>query len=393
MAPVELSRDEARRIALTAQRFGASPPRVTPGQVRRLVATLGSVQIDAVNVLIRSHYLPIYSRLGSYPVRLLDGRQHLFEYWGHQASILPVELQPTLRWRMQMYAERWAEQRKRIELARPGYVAAILREVTERGPLTYSDLTDQGRQEKTQTRYAESSLLWHRWSHGKDVLDGLFNAGVLAAAGRRGFERLYDLAERVIPADIRGLPTPSREDAQRRLIAHSAAALGVATAKELADYFIIRVADGRARIRELVDAGELVPVRVDGWPKEAYLHPRARARPVDAAALLSPFDSLLWDRPRVERLFGFQHSFELYVPAAKRKYGYFVLPFLLGEQLVGRVDLKADRATSTLLVQAAHVEPGQRKAIVAAALRAELRRMADWLQLDKVTPAAAIPWG
>lgn len=392
MAPVELSSSEARQIVLAAQRFGSPPARVNAGHVRRLVTALGWVQIDAVNVLVRSHYLPVFSRLGPYPMRLLDGRKQLFEYWGHQASILPVELHPVLRWRMQQYAERWAGHRERIERERPGYVAAIEREIAQRGPLTYRDLTDQGKQEKRQTKYAESSLLWHRWSHGKDVFDGLFNAGVLAAAGRRGFERLYDLAERVIPADILAAPTPSRDDAQRQLIAHAAAALGVATAKELADYFIIKVADGKARVRELVDDGALIPARIEGWPKDAYLHPSARARSVSATALLSPFDSLIWDRPRTERLFGFRHSFELYVPAAKRKYGYFVLPFLLGEQLVGRVDLKADRAASTLVVQAAHLEPGQRKTTVAAALQTELRRMADWLGLDKVTPAAAIPW-
>lgn len=392
---MEISGPEARRVALAAQRFGAPRPAGTPhlGHVRRLVTALGAVQIDAVNVLVRSHYLPIYARLGPYPRELLDRLAYrhraAFEYWGHAASYLPVELHPALRWRMARHAAdpHWAAVQARIERERPGYLAAVEREIAERGPLAYADLSDPARREKVPTTYAESSLLWYRWSDGKSVLDGLYRSGRLAVAGRRGFEPLYDLAERVIPPEVLAAPTPSDEDAQRELVRRAVVALGVATMKDVAFYFRLAVAVTRARLRELVDAGTVTPARVDGWREGAYLDPGADGRRVQTRALLSPFDSLIWERARTQRLFGFRVSFELYVPPAKREYGYYVLPFLLGDALVARVDLKADQRRRALLVQSAFLEPGAPARTVAGELAAELRQLATWLDLTAVEVA------
>jgi uncharacterized protein YcaQ len=390
---VALSDVEARRLALNAQRFGRARPRATPnvGHVERLVADLGAVQLDAVNVLVRSHYLPLYSRLGPYPTELLDRaayrRRSVFEYWGHAASFLPTRLHPAVRWRMRRYAtgKDWTAVVERIERERPGYLARVEQEIADRGPLTYGDLSDPAPRDRVPTKYAESSLLWYRWSDGKTALEGLYSTGRLAVAGRRGFERLYDLTERVIPPEVLAVSTPEPEDAQRALVRHAAAALGVATTRDLADYFRLPVAMVRARARELVDSGELSLARVESWPGDAFLDPGVSAGPVAARALLSPFDSLIWERERTARLFGFQHSFELYVPAAKRRYGYYVLPFLLGEALVARVDLKADQRSGTLLVQAAHAEPGLAARRVAGELAEELRDLARWLSVDTIT--------
>lgn len=393
MGVVELSAAEARRIALAAQGFARRRPEKAPGltQVRRLLGRLGAVQIDAVNVLVRSHYLPLYSRLGPYPRELLAKlayeRREAFEYWGHAASLLPIELHPVLRWRMAKNAEdkRWRAIWARIEQERPGYVAAVEREIAERGPLALGDLSDAARREKVQTRYAASTTLWWNWSDGKTVLEGLFDSGRLAVAGRRaGFERLYDLPERVLPSAVLDAPTPPRDDAQRTLVRIGARALGVATVRDLADYFRLPSAATRARIRELVEGGELRPARVEGWKDGAYLDAGTNAPPIDARAVLSPFDSLVWERSRAQRLFGFTHSFELYVPAARRRYGYYVLPFLLGDRVVARVDLKADRDRTALLVVGAFAEPDAPKRAIASELAIELRQLAAWLGLERV---------
>lgn len=385
---MELSAVQARRIALNAQGFGRPRPRGTPTirHVRDVVRALGTVQIDAVNVLVRAHYLTLYSRLGPYPARLLDeltfGRREAFEYWGHAASILPIELQPALRSRMARCAlsKNWLAFTARVERERPGYLATVEREVAERGPIAFTDLADQARRERP-TRYAESTMLWDRGSDGKTALEGLFLAGRLAAAGRKGFQRQYDLAERVIPAEVLARPTPEPDAANRELMLHAARALGVATAAELRYYFFLHASLVKAPLRDLVADGELLPARVQGWDEPAYLYPAARRTPVRARTLLSPFDSLLFERARVERLFGFRHSFELYIKPEKREYGYFVLPFLLGEAIVARVDLKADRAGRTLQVLGAFAEPGA-PAETATELAAELRELARWLDLD-----------
>lgn len=381
-----LSLTAARRVALSAQGLAAPPaPAATLDRrhLRAVLARLHLLQIDSVNVLVRSHYLPLFSRLGPYPVaalsRLTERHREVFEYWGHEASLLPVAYQPLLRWRMAR-AEREAWGRMvDIARARPDFVAGVLAEVRTRGPLSASELAESG------ARLATG--MWG-WTEGKTALEWLFWSGQLTSAGRRAsFERIYDLPERVLPPAVLQAPTPDEPAAQRTLLSLAAAALGVATAADLADYFRINVKEARPRLAELVEAGELLPAQVEGWAEPAYLHRDARlpGAALHARALLSPFDSLVWERSRTERLFGMRLRLELYTPAARRVHGYYVLPFLLGEALVARVDLKADRAASALRVLGAFAEPGQQTAKVAAALWGDLRSLATWLQLDQVT--------
>ncbi|MFW3172377.1 winged helix-turn-helix domain-containing protein [Geodermatophilus sp. CPCC 206100] len=373
----------ARRIALAAQGFAEPRPSgVVDGRhLRRMTSRLAVVQIDSVNVLSRSHYLPAFSRLGPYRRRALDDlagrRGELFEYWAHEASFLPVRLHPHLRWRMAAAEEHAWGSMVRIQRERPGYVAEVLDRVREGGPLKASDLAEP--------RPDRPGSMWN-WHAGKVALEWLFYSGVLTTRGRTaGFERVYDLTERVLPAAVLQTPTPEPTDAVRELVRTASRALGVATERDLRDYFRLRPAPARAAIAELVEAGELLPVEVAGWGAPAWLHPEARRpRWVRARALLSPFDSLVWERPRVERIFGFRYRLEIYTPAAKRVHGYYVLPFLLGDRLVARVDLKADRQAGVLRVQSASAEEGVDRTEVAAALAAELELMAGWLELDAV---------
>lgn len=360
--------------------------------MRRVLQRLGAVQIDAVNVLVRSHYLPLFSRLGPYRMGLLDEltyeRGEAFEYDGHAAAIVSADMHRLFRWRMQDPRNKkyWDAMHARFERERPGYVEKIIDQIERRGPLGFTDLEDPGRRAIDRSRYAESTMLWGVWPDGKWALESMLRDGRLAVAGRRNFERLYDLAERVIAAELLAAPTPSENEAKRALVLHSTKALGVATMKAVADYFRLPAADTRRALRDLVEAGALAEVKVEGWQEAAYMPAGARPEPIDARALLSPFDSLLWWRPRNKALFGFEHSFEIYVPAAKRRYGYYVLPFLLGERFVGRVDLKADRKNSRLLVQSVHLEPGVARDEVAQPLEAELDALARWLGLRQ--PAA-----
>jgi uncharacterized protein YcaQ len=373
----------ARRIALAAQGFGEARPESAVGtrQLRRLASRLAVIQIDSVNVLSRSHYLPAFSRLGPYPRSALDelaGLRHdLFEYWAHEASYLPVRLQPSLRWRMAAAEEHAWGNMVRLQKERPGYVAEVFDRVRDGGPLKASELLEP--------RPHRPGTMWN-WHAGKVALEWLFFTGVLTARSRTaGFERIYDLTERVLPPGVVQAPTPDGDDAVRELVRTASRALGVATERDLRDYFRLPVAAARTAIAELADAGELVPAEVAGWGASAWLDPEARRpRWSRARALLSPFDSLVWERPRVERIFGFRYRLEIYTPAAKRVHGYYVLPFLLGDQLVARVDLKADRQAGVLRVQAAHGEEGIERPLVAAALADELRLMADWLELDDV---------
>ena len=379
-----ISADEARRIALAAQGFAEPRPsaRLDRRHLRRVIAQIGLLQIDSVNVLVRSHYMPLFSRLGSYAPELLDAswlgapaNRELFEYWGHMASLMPFEMHPLLRWRMAQAADKNEDFFGRLNRARPGFMQAALDEIRERGPLAAREITGAG----------ASTGGWWGWSDGKHALEALFAAGRVAAAGRRGFERLYDLPERVIPARVLAMPTPAVEDAQRALMRIAARALGVGTEKDLCDYFRIRIGAGRPRIRELIETGELIPVSVEGWREPVFVARDAKSpRKVDASALLTPFDSLIWERARTERMFGFRYRIEIYTPSANRKYGYYVLPFLLGDRLVARVDLKSDRATRTLLVQGAHCEPGVRPSAVAEPLMRELVTIASWLGLEQI---------
>jgi uncharacterized protein len=387
----KLSLARARRIALAAQGFGrprpARPPSVN--QIASLVSRLGVLQLDSVNVFSRSHYMPIFSRLGPYDRSRLDeiaghgtGRvdRRLVEYWAHEASLIPVELHPLFRWRMgEVQREAW-ESIGRISVDQPDLVAETLALVTEQGPIRARD-TGAIRPPP------RPGHMWN-WHEGKVALEYLFFTGEVAAAGRVNFERFYDTIDRVLPAEILSRPTPSASDAQRQLVRVAAQALGVATEPDLGDYFRLPRSVSKERVAELVAAGELIPVTVDEWTAPAYLWPAARQpRKLHARALLSPFDSLIWFRQRAERLFGFRYRIEIYTPAAKRVHGYYVLPFLLGDTLVARIDLKSDRQRGALLVQGAFAEAGIDPIDVAAELAAELRLVATWLGLEEISVA------
>ena len=373
----------ARRIALAAQGFDRARPEgaVDYGHLRRVIARIGLLQIDSVNVVSRAHYLPLFSRLGAYPRGVLEAAawgpkpRRLFEAWAHEASLLPVEHQPLLRWRMARAREGRGGYKGLRAFAGPrrAEADALLRRIEQDGPLTASALESRG----------EGG--WWGWSEGKRALEWLFAAGLLTTATRTAsFERVYDLPERVLPRAVWEAPTPTEADAQRALLSIAGRALGVATAGDLRDYHRLGPEDARARIAELVEAGELIPVAVRGWTRPAFLHREARRpRRIDARALLAPFDPVVWERDRTERLFGLRYRIEIYTPADKRTHGYYVLPFLLGDRLAARVDLKADRAAGVLRVQAAHREPEARED-AAAALAAELRVMAGWLGLAEV---------
>jgi uncharacterized protein YcaQ len=382
----KLSLATARRIALAAQGLAAARPtgRVDLRAVRRVIDRVQLIQIDSVNVLVRSQELPLWSRLGAHPrdalPRLVEARA-LFEYWAHEASLLPVEYHPLLRWRMEASKSGdrvWGHVR-RMGRERPDYVARILDEIRARGPIAASQLEDAAAHTKKGS--------WWSWGAHKAAIEWLFWTGQVTASHRlSSFERVYDLNERVLPRAILDAPTPSPDDARTELLRRASRALGVATARDLADYFRIRHA--KPLIDALVERGELVPAKVEGWREPAFLDPDATTpRRAEARALLSPFDSLVWERARAERLFGFRYRIEIYTPAPKRVYGYYVLPFLLGDRLVARVDLKSDRDASALRVRAAHGEAGIDAPAVAAALAGELRAMAAWLGLERVEVA------
>jgi len=384
-----LTTAQARRIALAAQGFCDRPHAVpTLRTLHRTVERTGVLQVDSVNVLQRAHYMPLYSRMGPYDVDLLRrassgrGRRRLVEYWAHVQALMPVELWPTMRHRMDSYRE----QRGKWGFTADATIEPrILDVVRERGPVTSRELDEEFSGPRTREHWG-----WN-WSDARKVLDYLFLVGDLAIAGRNGaFEVRYDVPERVLPAPVLEAPTPTPHEAALELVRRAARSHGVASAACLADYYRMRlqprdgVAHARHAIDELVAAGELEPVRVQGWARPAYLHRDARLpRRVTARTLLSPFDPVVWERARTEALFDFHYRIEIYVPAAQRRYGYYVLPFLLGDVMAARVDLKADRPQRRLLVRAAHPEPGS-PAETAGELAAELRRLADWLGLDDV---------
>lgn len=376
----------ARRIALGAQGFTDPRPGGEPNRrhLARVLFRTGLLQIDSVSAVVRAHYMPLYSRLGPYPLALLDNaartrKRAVFEYWAHEASFLPVETYPLLRWRMQraergeeMYLglAKWGRERKAM-------IEEIYREVADRGPIAASDIEGH-----------KGNGGWWGWSEAKHAFEWLFWAGRITTAYRRGFERYYDLPERVLPQAVLDLPVPSVEDAHRELLRISARAHGIATYSDLRDYFRLAPGDTKDRIEELVEAGELLPVRVEGWDKTAYLHKDARVpRRIEARALLAPFDPVVFERTRTEKLFGFRYRIEIYTPAEKRQYGYYVLPLLLGDRIVARVDLRADRPASVLRVHAAYAE-ADAPPETAAQLFDELKQMQSWLGLEaiEVTP-------
>jgi uncharacterized protein YcaQ len=380
-----LSTTQARRVALAAQGF--LDPRHAVPTMRTFQRTLdrtGVLQVDSVNVLQRAHYMPLYSRMGPYDVALLDRAQQasarsprrMVEYWAHVQAFMPVDLWPVMQHRM---AEHRAKRGKWGFVAEaPDLEANLLAELRDRGPSTARDLDDG---------LPRSREHWGwNWSNTRRVLDYLYTVGDVAIAGRNSqFEVLYDLPERVIPADVLRRPTPPLAEANRELVRRAARSHGVATGACLRDYYRMHVKHVRPAIEELVEDGELLPATVAGWRRPAYLHRDARLpRRVDARAVLSPFDPVVWERERAERLFDFRYRIEIYVPAEQRVHGYYVLPFLLGDRIVARVDLKADRRTGRLVVKAAYAEPGA-PPDTAEQLAAELEQLAGWLGLADVT--------
>ncbi|MGH3447314.1 MAG: winged helix-turn-helix domain-containing protein [Nocardioidaceae bacterium] len=347
--------------------------------LNRTLARTGVLQIDSVNVLQRAHYMPLFSRMGPYDVSLLTRAaerrpRRLVEYWAHMAAYMPVELWPLMRHRMaRAHTEAWGGPR-RIYQRKPGLVSGVLSEVASRGPVTARDIDDD--LPKLRTDWG-----WN-WSEVKQALEFLFFAGEVTAAGRNGqFERRYDVPERVLPSHVLRQPPPAPEQAHIELIRRAAVAHGVGTEPCLRDYYRMHPAQARPAIAALVEAGELLPVSIEGWRRPAYLHQDARhPRSVGARALLSPFDPVVWERARTEHLFGFRYRIEIYVPEAKRVHGYYVLPFLLGDSLVARVDLKGDRSIGALIVKSAFAEPAA-PAETAEQLAAELWQLAGWLGL------------
>jgi len=372
-------------MALGAQGFDRPRPagRVDVRHLRRVVRDLSLLQLDYVNVLVPAHYLVLFSRLGPYDRTLFDDlvyrRRELTEQWARERSVVPVETWPLLRHRRDHHRPRpWGFEK--FLAANPAYVADLLARVREHGPVTPDDLPEPGEVE----RHLDHT--WFGSGVAKAVLEAHFGFGGLAVADRlKNFARVYDLAERVVPEKHRERRV-ERRDAQRALLLAAARGHGVATAGDLADYYRLKVSVARRRLAELVTAGELQEAEVEGGKETAFLHPEARLpRRIEAATLLSPFDPVIWTRDRVARLFGFDYVVELFVPRAKRRWGYYVLPFLLGDRLVARVDLKAERADERLHVAAAYREPDADAETVAAALARELQILSTWLGLADVS--------
>ena len=377
---------EARALAVAAQGFDVPRTKASSSvaDAVKLIGKLGVIQIDSVNVLVRSQELPLFSRLGQHdrnaiPNATAQGK--VFEYWGHEAAHLPVEIQPLFRWKMNLArtgkVKHWGltsfyEDNKQ-------FVRRILKQVEANGPTTARELSTRTKKKGT----------WWDWDESKTALEYLFLTGELMSCGRGSdFARTYDICDRVLPAKIRKISTPSENDARKQLLTRAARAQGVATATDLADYYRQKPAAAKPLIAELVEAGELREIAVAGWSEKAFIH-RMTKFPTrtqsKATALLSPFDSLVWCRPRNERLFDFHYRIEIYTPKSKRKFGYYVLPFMLNGQMVGRVDLKADRATSTLMVNSVHTERGVKRTTINAPLVRELKTMAAWLELEQIS--------
>jgi len=378
-----LSIADARRIALAAQGFDTARPKTKATQryVDALIARLGVIQIDSVNVLVRSQELPLFARLGNHDRNAIPKAteaQKLFEYWGHEAAFLPVDLHPLFRWKMNAArtgkVTHWGltsfyEENK-------AFVKRTLKHVTTNGPTTSRELSTR----------TEKKGTWWDWDEAKVALEYLFLTGQLMSRGRGSdFARIYDTPERVLPQRVFDAATPSERDARKQLLVRSAIAQGVATASDLADYYRQKPASVKPLIAELLEEGELRAVAVDGWTEKAFVHRDAKLpKQLHATALLSPFDSLVWCRPRNERLFNFHYRIEIYTPKEKRKFGYYVLPFMMDGEMVGRVDLKADRASGVLQAHSVHTEKGVKRSSINDVLNTELRAMASWLQLDRV---------
>ncbi len=378
---------EARRIALVAQGFGARTPTIAKTQrhLDRVLDHIGLIQIDSVNVLVRSQELPLFARLGNHGRDLIPAahaRHQLFEYWGHAASHIPVASYPLFRWKMEA-ARKGAMWSGVADFAKSNraFVRRIRDHVANNGPVAAGDVS---------TRTGPKGPWWD-WDDAKIALEYLFWTGEITARRRdNDFARVYDVPERMIPVEYLDTYIEAA-DAQRELVRRAVAHLGVGTATDIADYYHLKSAVVAPRLRELIESGDVMQARVEGWEKPAYVSadvtvPRSSHAANRSTALLSPFDSLVWCRPRITRLFGFDYRIEIYTPAAKRKFGYYVLPFLYDGRLVGRFDLKADRKDSVLRVQASHVEaPCKKESFdIARAAAVELRLMAEWLRLGSI---------
>lgn len=375
-----LSLHEARALALAAQGFGRKK-RVGAADLARVVGATQLLQIDSVSAVVRAHYLPLFSRLGVYDRKLLDDAawgpsKTLFEYWAHEASLLPLHMQPVFRWRMRR-AEQGVGMWKGVAkfgLENRQLVADMLARIRDEGPKVASDF---------EKRVATGGF-WG-WSNAKRGLEYLFWSGKITTGTRRSFERVYDLPERVLPREILELPTPTDHAAHLELVRRAVRALGIGDRRDIRDYFRTAIADTDPCIAELVSTGEIEAVKVDGLKGTHYVPAGARVpRKREYRALLAPFDPVVWQRQRTHDLFGFHYRLEIYTPAHKRVHGYYVLPFLLGDALVARVDLKSDRKTDTLKVIAVHSEPGAPKE-TAEALRDELGLLAEWLALARIS--------
>jgi uncharacterized protein YcaQ len=403
-----LTAGAARRTALAAQGFAEPRPSGEPTRrhLRSVLSRVRLFQLDSVNVAVRAHYMPLFSRLGPYTPSLVDdaawahsGRRPrlLVEYWAHMASLMPVTDWPLMRWRMQQYQKRWWGHAEKIAEESPGLIDDLLAAVKELGPVGAGRLEDELGGSPRRPRAHGG---WWNRSDVKHACEYLFAAGQLSTGARVGFQRLYDLPERVIPPEVLAAPPVSEEQAVRELVLRAAESHGVATEPDLRDYYRLKPKRSQQAVAELVDEGLLERVTVTGWRHPAYRHPSAKApRRITGRALLCPFDPLIWERDRTERLFNFHYRIEIYVPEAKRVHGYYVFPFLLDGELVARVDLKADRAAGVLRVQSAFAEPGVDVPRVVSELAEELRTMSDWLELygvavagrgDLATPLAAL---
>ncbi|MCB0911906.1 MAG: YcaQ family DNA glycosylase [Propionibacteriaceae bacterium] len=371
---------------LAAQGFGRRPETAaTMRQLQQVLNRVGQFQIDSVNVCVRAHYVPLFARLGPYDRTLLDragnaAPRRVYEFWGHAACLIDVNLQPALRWRAEGHRERRDSWSQKLLAEHPGLVEKVYRQVAERGPLTARQV------EHDEERTPGS---WWNWSAVKHACEWLFYTGELTSAGRNiQFERRYDLPERVLPKPVFDAPTPSEDEARLTLARRAAAALGVFTEPWLAEYFYTDRARTRAALDALVATGEVEPVTVQGWTSPAYLWTAAaRPRKVAGQALVAPFDTLVFDRARLLETFGTHYRIGLYTPKADRVHGYYVYLFVMDDTIAARVDLKADRKAGALRVQSAWLEDGAPEAETAVRLAAELRRMADWLGLDDVVVA------
>ncbi|WP_425452933.1 winged helix-turn-helix domain-containing protein [Prauserella flavalba] len=378
----------ARRTALAAQGFADPRPSGPPTRrhLQRVLSRVQLIQLDSVNVAVRAHYAPLFARLGAYDPALIDEAawshsarrpRLLVEYWAHEASLVPVGDWPLLH--SGAKRQGWWRHYRGLAERSPSLVEDVLAVVKELGPVGAGAIEKEVAGESRRAPGA-----WWDRSEVKKICEWLFGMGQLTTGTRRGFERLYDLTERVVPPDVLAHRVDAAQGA-RQLVERSARALGVATETDLRDYYRLGPEVSRRAVAELVDEGTLEPVRVESWRQQAYRHAAAKApRTVTGRALLCPFDPLIWERARTERLFGFRYRIEIYVPEPQRVHGYYVFPFLLDGELVARVDLKADRAAGVLRVPGAFAEPGADHARVAAELAAELSLMAGWLGLGGV---------